>query len=332
MENPKHGKTLKTVLLIIAGMLLAVILINQITVYPFIWSFRAIMSMTGQQGTVGNYTDAIDSVKEVSQVIVPVDGYPDASFTVYRPKGNHEKLPVIIYIHGGGWSMGNADAVAWFAKLIASKGYVVCNADYALAPENPYPASTIQLTEVVQFVYDHAEDFGINRNAIFIGGNSAGAHLSSQLGALFTDREHADRLGIDVRIPCDAIKGLLLFNGVYNFETAGDCGFFAFGKWMWAYTGRKDYRAYEQLDEMSTVRHITPNYPAVFITVGDADPLEPQTGEFTDVLSENGVDHTALYWTGTGAKLDHDYIYEMNTTEAQKAFETMLIFLSEHAG
>ncbi len=183
---------------------------------------------------------------------------------------------------------------------------------------------------MIQYVYDRAGDFGIDRNAIFIGGNSAGAHLSSQLGALFTDREYASQAGVDVRIPGDAIKGLLLFNGVYNFDTAGDCGFFAFGKWVWAYTGRKDHRAYERLDEMSTIRHITPNYPAVFITAGDADPLEPQTIELADMLWENSVDHTAVLWTGTGAKLDHDYIYEMDTAEAQSAFEMMLIFLSEH--
>ena len=325
----KRGKTILT---ITAALIAVIVLIDQITVYPFIWTFRAVMGLTGQQGHTGAYGEAIASADEIAAVQVPVEGYPDASFTVYRPKAVSGDLPAVVFIHGGGWSMGNAGAVAWFARLIAANGYVVCSADYALAPEDPYPASTVQLAEVVQYIYDRAWDFGIDRNAIFIGGNSAGAHLSSQLGALFTDREYADRVGVDVRIPGDAIKGLLLFNGVYNFDTAGDCGFFAFGKWVWAYTGRKDYRAYARLEEMSTVRHITLDYPAVFITVGDADPLEPQTREFADRLSENGVDHTALLWTGTGAKLDHDYIYEMNIAEAQKAFETMLVFLSEHAG
>ena len=324
-------KRWKTILLITASLIAVIVLINQITVYPFIWTFRTVMGLTGQQGHAGEYGEVIASADEIAKVQVPVEGYPDASFTVYRPKDVSEELPVVVFIHGGGWSMGNADAIAWFARLTASNGYVVCNADYDLAPENPYPASTIQLAEVIQYVYDRSGDFGIDKNAIFIGGNSAGAHLSSQLGALFTDMEYADRIGVDVRIPSNAIKGLLLFNGVYNFDTAEDCRFFAFGKWVWAYTGRKDYRAYERLDEMSTVRHITPNYPAVFITVGDADPLEPQTGEFADVLSENGVDHTALLWTGTGANLDHDYIYDIDTVEAQKAFETMLVFLSEHS-
>ncbi len=54
--------------------------------------------------------------------------------------------------------------------------------------------------------------------------------------------------------------------------------------------------------------------------------------ETSNAPETNGVDHTALFRTGTGAKPDHDYIYEMNTPEAQKAFAMLLRFLSEHAG
>ena len=288
------------------------------------------MSMSKQQGNAGHYGDVIDSVQEITKVNVPVDGCPDASFTVYRPKDDQDVLPVIVYIHGGGWSLGSAEPVAWFAKLLSSNGYVVCNVDYALAPEHPFPTSTVQLVEVVNYIYEHADDYGINRGKIFIGGNSAGAHLSSQLGALFTDEEYARQVGVTSRVPGNAIRGLLLFNGVYNFDTAEDCGFFAFRRWVWAYTGQKDYKAYERLDEMSTVKHISPNYPATFITVGDADPLESQTREFVDVLSENGVEHITLLWTGIGSNLNHDYIYEMNTEQAQKALEMILKFLSEH--
>lgn len=289
------------------------------------------MSLTGQQGNPGDYSDAIAAVAETACVTVPVSGYPDAAFTVYRPQDIHESLPVIVYIHGGGWSLGNAAGVSWFAKLLASNGYVVCNVDYALAPEHPFPASTCQLAEVIQFIYEHADDYGIDPSNIFLGGNSAGAHLASQLGALFTDSAYAKQLGIELRIPGEAIRGLLLFNGVYNFDTVGDCGFFALGKWAWSYTGEKNYRSYDRLDEISPVKHITAQYPAVFITVGDADPLETQTIEFAEELVRNGVDHTALFWTGTGTGLDHDYIYMMNTSQAQKAYEMVVDFLAQHS-
>lgn len=69
----------------------------------------------------------------------------------------------------------------------------------------------------------------------------------------------------------------------------------------------------------------------MFITVGDAGPLAPQTKEFAGKLSENGVEHTALFWTGTGANLEHDYIYEMHTVQAQKAFEMLIRFIAERS-
>lgn len=96
------------------------------------------------------------------------------------------------------------------------------------------------------------------------------------------------------------------------------------------YTGKKDYKKYERLDELSTIKHITPDYPAVFITVGDSDPLEPQTYEFIEKLEDNNVDYDALLWTGTKAKLWHDYIYDQNTEEAVKAYEETLNFIEKH--
>ena len=102
----KKQRLVKAILIAIVSTILVVILINQITVYPFVWSFRVLMSMSKQQGNAGPYGDLIDSVQEVTQVKVPVDGCPDASFTVYRPENNQEILPVIVYIHGGGWSLG----------------------------------------------------------------------------------------------------------------------------------------------------------------------------------------------------------------------------------
>ena len=330
MHTSPKSRFRKKVLLILVCMIAAVVLINQITVYPFIWSFRFVMSLTGQQGNPGDYDDLIDTVEEVARVTVPVNGYPDASFAVYRPKKTKKELSAVVFIHGGGWSLGNADAISWFVKLLSSNGYVVCNVDYALSPENTYPASTCQHAEVVNYIYEHAEEYGIDHNNIFIGGNSAGAHLSSQLGALFTDSVYKQEMKIDTRVPREAISGLLLFNGVYNFDTAEDCCFFAFEKWAWSYTGKKEYRSYEYLDEMSTVKHITLQYPSTFITVGDVDPLEPQTKEFVQKLSAEGVDHTALFWTGTGAGLNHDYIYEMNTEHGQIAYEMVLEFMEKH--
>lgn len=323
-------KILKRTLGGVSIFIVLIILINQVTVSPFIWTFRSLSNMVSEQGNIGPYDNQISNIKESNKINVAVNVYEDAEITFYHPKIEKDDLPVIIYIHGGGWSSGNAKSVSSFAKLLASNGYIVANVDYALAPENPYPSSTIQLVEVLNYIYENAKEYNIDKKNIFIGGNSAGAHLSSQLGAILSDSQYAKTVGVDIKVPNDSIKGLLLFNGVYNFDNAEDCNFPFYKKFAWSYTGKKNYKTHSKIDEISTVKHINENYPPTFITVGDKDPLESQSLEFAKILKEKGIDNTALFWTGTNVGLNHDYIYELDTKEAQKSYEMVIDFLNEH--
>lgn len=329
-KKKRRFKVLKITAFILTGLIIAAVIVNQITVRPFMFVFNSLMNLTDEQGNIGPYAEQIDTVREAGSIEVPVSGYPNAGVTLYEPAGRSGNLPLIVYIHGGGWCTGRASAVRSFAKLLASNGCIVANLDYSLAPEYPYPVSTVQIAEAINYLYEHADDYGIDDKNIFIGGNSAGAHLSSQMGGLFTNADYAKEAGVETRIPAENIRGLLLFNGVYNFDTAGECNFPFYKKLAWAYTGVKDYTRYARIDELSTVKYITENYPPTYITVGDIDPLEPQTLEFIEILEKNNVDYTSLLWTGQNTKLYHDYIYELDTKEAVAAYETAVRFIKEH--
>jgi acetyl esterase/lipase len=294
-------------------------------------TFRALTNKITEQGNIGSYEDEIKTIKESDVVTIPVAGYPDAEITLYSPDEEYDSLPVILFIHGGGWSIGKASDVKSFAKLLASNGYIVANLDYALAPEYKYPASTIQIINTINYLYENADTYKIDNTKIFIGGNSAGAHLSSQAGAIVTNNEYAKTIGVDVRVPTDSIKGLLLYNGVYNFDTVGDCNFPGFSKLVWSYTGEKIYSKYKRINELSSIKYITENYPVTFITVGDTDPLEPQAYEFVEVLENNNIVYTSLFWTGTDSGLNHDYIYDLQTKEARIAYDITVQFLEERS-
>lgn len=327
----KKNIKLKITALIIIGTLGIGYMINQITVYPFIMTLRGFTSLVKEQGSIGPYGDTIKQVEETLNIAVPVQGHPDANLSIYRPIAETKDLPVILYIHGGGWSIGNASAVQSFAKLLSSNGYVVANLEYSLAPEHPYPTSTLQTLAALNYLYNHSDKLKIDASKIFVGGNSAGAHLSSQIGAIVTNKNLANKYDIALEIPENSLKGLLLFNGVYNFDTVGKSKFPGINKFLWSYTGEKNYLEYEKLDELSSLNYVTKNYPATFITVGDADPLNSQTREFIAKLKSNQVDHTTVLWDETGPKLNHDYIYELQTSEAQKAYKQVVNFLQQHS-
>lgn len=291
----------------------------------FVKGFRFFNSLDLKHVDLGSYKDMVNDIRESGVVSLKVKDCPDVDITFYTPSYEYDSLPVIIFIHGGGWVGGNSKKIASFTKLLASNGYVVVSVDYALAPEYPYPVSTIQLIEVLNHIYNNASKYKINKDKIFIGGTSAGAHLSSQLGCLVTNKEYALKLG--VKLDVSKILGLILINGVYNFDTVGDSHFPGIKRFLWAYTGKKNYLEYVRINELSTIKYITKSYPSVFVTAGDKDPLRGQSYELVEVLKENKINYVDVF----GIKLNHDFIYELDNSDSQKTYEEIVKFLNDNS-
>lgn len=290
-----------------------------VSFYPFVKGFRFLNKRVSVD--LGGLDNRLSLVKE-KKVKVKVKDLPDVEILVSYPKNKDKKLPVVMFVHGGGWIGGSAKKVNSYAKLIASYGIVVANVEYSLAPEYQYPTSTIQLVEVLNYIYKNRDLYGIDKNKIFVGGTSAGAHLSSQLGCLSSNKEYRYLLNIK-SVP--KINGLLLINGVYNFDTVGECHFPGMSSFIWSYVGDKDYLSYERIGELSTINYITNNYPKVFITAGDKDPLRTQSYELVDVLKKNDVRYVDRFFNDK--HLNHDYVYLLDKDESKKTLEEMIRFI-----
>lgn len=102
----------------------------------------------------------------------------DVSVRSYRPVAQ-EILPVIFYIHGGGWVLGNLDTHDRVCRMLADRtGANVIAIDYTLAPEAKYPQAVEECVAVIQSVRADASDWGIDASDYSIAGDSGGAHLS----------------------------------------------------------------------------------------------------------------------------------------------------------
>ncbi len=300
------------------------VLVDQFTVVPFTTSFRIFSNTLKKEVQIGPYLEDIKDIEQ-SSISIKVPDYPDANVTLYSKQSDHP-LPLLIYIHGGGFIAGSVESVSFYTKLLASNGYVVASVDYALAPEKPYPTAIFQLVEVLNYLYEHADQYGIDATNIMIGGHSAGAQLASQLGGVVTNSKYADQIGVRVKVP--SVKGLFLLSGVYNMDTVGNCHFPFLKKYLWAYTGEKHYLSYDRIDELSTIRSVTSSYPPTFITVGDIDPLASQTEEMIEVLKKNHVEYVPMLWEKS--YLYHNYVYHLDTSEARKVYQSMIRFLKMH--
>ena len=98
---------------------------------------------------------------------------------IYRPKGNDTQLPCLIYMHGGGWIIGDLDSHDGVCVDIALDGACqVIALDYGLSPENKFPKALHQCHEIFNEVFENADAFNIDKKRLSIGGDSAGGNLA----------------------------------------------------------------------------------------------------------------------------------------------------------
>jgi acetyl esterase/lipase len=98
---------------------------------------------------------------------------PDASWG--RP------VPVVIWIHGGGWRHGSKKGGGYARRLVA-RGYAVAAIAYRLSDDAPFPAQVVDCRRAVRWLRAHAGEYGLDVGRIAAWGASAGGHLAALLG------------------------------------------------------------------------------------------------------------------------------------------------------
>lgn len=87
--------------------------------------------------------------------------------------------PVLLYLHGGGWTLGTLDGVDLLCRELRSRvGCHIASVDYRLAPEHPFPAGLEDCVSTLDWLRESASDLGVDPTRIAIGGDSAGGNLS----------------------------------------------------------------------------------------------------------------------------------------------------------
>ena len=110
---------------------------------------------------------------------VTVGGMPAR---VYRPAADSGLLPALLWIHGGGFTVGMLDADDWRCRMYAKDARcVVVSAEYRLAPEHPYPSGVDDCWAALRWMFAHADTLGIDASRVAIGGASAGGCLAAAL-------------------------------------------------------------------------------------------------------------------------------------------------------
>ncbi|WP_105566040.1 alpha/beta hydrolase fold domain-containing protein [Microbacterium halophytorum] len=141
----------------------------------------------------------------------------DVPVRIHRPSAD-ETLPAIVYLHGGGFMLGDLDTHDRIARVLAAtSGAAVVAVDYTLAPEAAFPQALHECAGVIAHLATRGETYGVDGRGLAVAGDSAGAMLS--LGAALLLRDEPSRL---TEVPDDAgrafasLKAMLLYYGAFG--------------------------------------------------------------------------------------------------------------------
>jgi arylformamidase len=141
---------------------------------------------------------------------LPYGSEPIQKLDIYAPD-NAKNVPVLISIHGGGWTMGSKNPWAISAETLMSNGILSVPIDYGLAPQYRMKEIIGHVRQAVAWVYENIAQYGGDPNRIYIQGMSAGAHLAA---TTLMPGWHK-HFGLPARI----VKGLIAMSGIYDLCT-----------------------------------------------------------------------------------------------------------------
>jgi len=150
--------------------------------------------------------DKADSAKnETEKKDVAYGAHESNKLDIYFPS-KAENSPVMMYVHGGAWKIGDKNQVNEKASWFTERGWIFISANYRLAPEGKHPNNVDDVAMAFAWVHDNATDLGGDPDSLYLMGHSAGCHL---VALAATDETRLKKYG----------KDLSLINGVIALDT-----------------------------------------------------------------------------------------------------------------
>jgi acetyl esterase len=222
----------------------------------------------------------------------------DLSIHIVRPPNVRGLVPVIVFIHGGGWVFCDFSTHERLVKEIAAgTGAAVVFIDYSLSPEVRYPVAVEECYFATQYVAATAAVLGIDSSRIAIAGDSAGGNMASVVCMMTKERGGHPLAGTALLYP--------LTNSDFHTDSYNE---FADGhfltrdamKWFWDnYLPDSGARREPHASPLQASAAQLRGFPPAFVMTCECDVLRDEGEAFARKLIEAGVDVTATRYLGT---------------------------------
>jgi len=232
------------------------------------------------------------------------EGHP-LLLDLYLPADPGSPPPLVIWVHGGGWSLGDRRFCPDLHRWFASSGIAMASIDYRLSGQAPFPAPLEDVRTAIRWLRETSELYGFDRDAVGLWGASAGAHLAALAALTAKDPEDAVQAVVDGYAPTDLSR---LHEGARPGGLIHDCDDSAEAQLL----GGRPSEVPEQARAASPLTHVSPDAPPFLILHGEADVIVParQSELLYEALAACGCEATLCSIEG----LDHGFL---NTRELE---------------
>ena len=173
---------------------------------------------------------------------------------VYVPSAATGRSPVVVFVHGGGWTSGSKRQYRFVAEALSTRGYVVVIPAYRLYPQARFPGFVEDAAQAVAWTHEHIADFGGDPAQLFLMGHSAGAHIAAML-------TYDERFLRTAGVEPSAVEGFIGLAGAYDFLP-----------FQWAYMADV-FAPPESYDNSQPINFVDGTEPRTFLLHGLADRM-----------------------------------------------------------
>jgi acetyl esterase len=238
---------------------------------------------------------------EVSEKTIKSDGYT-VNLNIVRPEGVKGKLPAFMFVHGGGWILGDFPTHKRFVRdLVVRSGYVAVFVNYTPSPEAKYPQAVNEIYAATKWVAEHGNEINVDGKRLALVGNSAGGDMAAVTAIMAKEKKGPE------------IKLQILFWPVTDarfdtesYEKFGEDRFLTSSvmKWMWdQYTTDAEERASRYVSPLQATVEELKGLPPTLIQVAENDILRDEGEAYGRKLDEAGVEVTTVRYNG----MIHDF-------------------------
>ncbi len=212
--------------------------------------------------------------------------YPLQKLDVYVPESvnKNKSLPVLVFIHGGAWKVGDKKNHSEKGAFYVSRDIVFVSVNYRLAPQDMHPAQARDVASSLKWVADNIAAYGGDRNNIHLSGHSAGAHIAALVA---TDPQYLET----EQLTLDVIKSVFpVDTASFDLTSKMELGARFIGRAIKQSFGTEK----ETLEQASPIYQIIKyperNYPkfVVFVTSRRPEAVR-QTAELSNALKKAGA-------------------------------------------